>query len=62
MNRTDNKTIPTQIYRTNWNAHNGGENFMFADGHAKWMTLGATLDPSNFLWGAKWYPTYSGAG
>ncbi|MEI6499435.1 MAG: DUF1559 domain-containing protein [Armatimonadota bacterium] len=59
---TDNKTIPTQIYRTNWNAHNGGENFMFADGHAKWMTLGATLDPSNFLWGAKWYPTYSGAG
>ena len=56
---TDNKSIPTQIYRTNWQAHNGGENFMFADGHAKWMTLSSTLDPSNFLWGRKWYPTFS---
>jgi len=48
---TDNKRIPTQNHRTNWQAHNGGENFMFADGHAKWMTLSATLAPSNFLWG-----------
>ena len=58
----DNKNIATQIYRTNWEAHCGGENFMFADGHAKWMKLDATLDPNNFLWGTKWYPVYTGWG
>lgn len=40
-------------------AHNGGANYIFADGHAKWMTLGATLDPAHFLWGKRAYPCTS---
>jgi prepilin-type N-terminal cleavage/methylation domain-containing protein/prepilin-type processing-associated H-X9-DG protein len=31
--------------------HNGGANYTFADGHAKWYKLGQTLDPNAFLWG-----------
>ena len=31
--------------------HNGGSNYTFADGHAKWYTLSQTLDPNNFKWG-----------
>jgi prepilin-type N-terminal cleavage/methylation domain-containing protein/prepilin-type processing-associated H-X9-DG protein len=36
--------------------HHGGANYIFADGHAKWETLGATLDPNNFMWGRRAYP------
>jgi prepilin-type N-terminal cleavage/methylation domain-containing protein/prepilin-type processing-associated H-X9-DG protein len=35
--------------------HDGGANYVFADGHAKWMTLEQTLDPLNFKWGKKGY-------
>ncbi|MCE5217908.1 DUF1559 domain-containing protein [bacterium] len=35
--------------------HNGGSNYVFADGHAKWYSLGQTLDPNNFLWGKRAY-------
>jgi len=35
--------------------HNGGANYTFADGHAKWLRLGQTLNPENFLWGKKAY-------
>jgi prepilin-type N-terminal cleavage/methylation domain-containing protein/prepilin-type processing-associated H-X9-DG protein len=35
--------------------HNGGANYAFADGHAKWFKLGQTLDPNNFLWGKRVY-------
>lgn len=35
--------------------HNGGSNYIFADGHAKWYRLEATLDPNNFLWGKRAY-------
>jgi prepilin-type N-terminal cleavage/methylation domain-containing protein/prepilin-type processing-associated H-X9-DG protein len=34
--------------------HNAGANYTFADGHAKWLTLGRTLDP-NWLWGEKFF-------
>ncbi len=36
--------------------HNGGSNYIFADGHAKWYTLGQTLDPNHFMWGKRAYP------
>ena len=36
--------------------HNGGSNYVFADGHAKWHKFEATINPNNFLWGKKWYP------
>ncbi|NSW54784.1 MAG: DUF1559 domain-containing protein [Armatimonadetes bacterium] len=36
-------------------AHNGGTNYNFADGHAKWLKLEATLDPNSFLWGKRAY-------
>lgn len=35
--------------------HSGGTDYIFADGHAKWMKLAATLDPNNFLWGKRVY-------
>jgi len=35
----------------NPDAHNGGTNYVFADGHAKWMPLDKTLDPNDFKWG-----------
>ncbi|HEY3397280.1 MAG TPA: prepilin-type N-terminal cleavage/methylation domain-containing protein [Armatimonadota bacterium] len=36
-------------------AHNDGSNYVYADGHAKWQKLAATLDPNNFQWGKKAY-------
>jgi prepilin-type N-terminal cleavage/methylation domain-containing protein/prepilin-type processing-associated H-X9-DG protein len=39
------------ICYVNPEAHNGGSNYVFADGHAKWQTLNSTLDPANFMWG-----------
>jgi len=35
--------------------HNGGANYVFADGHAKWMRLEQTLNPNNFMWGKRAY-------
>jgi prepilin-type N-terminal cleavage/methylation domain-containing protein/prepilin-type processing-associated H-X9-DG protein len=35
--------------------HNGGSNYTFCDGHAKWEKLEVTLDPNHFLWGRKAY-------
>jgi prepilin-type N-terminal cleavage/methylation domain-containing protein/prepilin-type processing-associated H-X9-DG protein len=35
--------------------HSGGANYIFADGHAKWHKLEATLDTRNFLWGKRAY-------
>ncbi len=34
-------------------AHNGGSNYVFADGHAKWEKLEATLNPRSFQWGKR---------
>jgi prepilin-type N-terminal cleavage/methylation domain-containing protein/prepilin-type processing-associated H-X9-DG protein len=39
--------------------HLGGNNYVFADGHAKWHKLEQTLNPNNFLWGKR---VYSGGG
>lgn len=30
---------------------NGGSNYAFADGHAKWFKLNSTLDQKNYMWG-----------
>jgi prepilin-type N-terminal cleavage/methylation domain-containing protein/prepilin-type processing-associated H-X9-DG protein len=46
-----------EIVRVNWERHNGGSNYSFADGHAKWFKFNATLNPNNFMWGDKWYPS-----
>jgi hypothetical protein len=46
-----------EIVRVNWDRHNGGSNYTFADGHAKWFKLEQTLSPVNFMWGEKWYPS-----
>jgi len=35
--------------------HAGGSNYTFADGHAKWYRVEATLNPTNFLWGKRVY-------
>jgi prepilin-type N-terminal cleavage/methylation domain-containing protein/prepilin-type processing-associated H-X9-DG protein len=37
--------------------HNGGANYAFADGHAKFFRFEATINPNNFLWGKTYYPT-----
>jgi prepilin-type N-terminal cleavage/methylation domain-containing protein/prepilin-type processing-associated H-X9-DG protein len=44
-----------EIVRVKWDRHNGGANYSFADGHAKWFKLDQTLTPIN-LWGSVWHP------
>ena len=45
-----------EIVRVQWDRHNGGANYIFADGHAKWHRLEQTLDPENFMYGSRFYP------
>ncbi|MBC8138089.1 MAG: prepilin-type N-terminal cleavage/methylation domain-containing protein [Fibrella sp.] len=35
---------------------NNGANYAFADGHAKWFKLNATLDQRNYMWGKRVHP------
>ncbi|MDX1934211.1 MAG: DUF1559 domain-containing protein [Capsulimonadales bacterium] len=37
--------------------HSGGSNYTFADGHAKWFRFDATINPNNFLWGKRYFPS-----
>ncbi len=39
--------------------HTDGMNYLFCDGHVKWMKLEATLNPRAFLWGKR---NYGGGG
>lgn len=32
-----------------------GSNYTFADGHAKFQRLAATLNPEGFMWGKSFY-------
>lgn len=56
-----NKDKP-EITRVMWERHNktglhdGGANYIMADGHAKFRTLAQTLDPNHFQWGEYFYP------
>ena len=50
------KSDKPEIVRVQWDRHNGGSNYSFADGHAKWFKFDQTLNPLNFMWGEKWYP------
>jgi prepilin-type N-terminal cleavage/methylation domain-containing protein/prepilin-type processing-associated H-X9-DG protein len=53
-----------QIGRVQWDRHpnanqglpNGGSNYIFLDGHAKWMPFGITLDTTKLYYGDKYYP------
>lgn len=46
------------VLRVAWDRHTGGQgaNYSFADGHAKYQTLGATLNPNSYEYGDKRYP------
>lgn len=44
------------ITRVNWTAHAQRSNYVFADGHARSLTLAQTLAPTAFLWGERFYP------
>jgi len=46
--------LPHIVY-CKYDAHTGGSNYIFADGHAKWQTLGQTVNPNHFQWGVKAY-------
>ena len=35
--------------------HAQGANYVYCDGHTKWMKLEKTLDPNNFQWGKRMY-------
>ena len=37
--------------------HQGGSNYVFADGHSKFFRFESTINPNNFLWGKSYYPT-----
>ncbi len=45
--------------RVAWDRHSSGQgaNYSFADGHAKYQTLGAVLNPSAYEFGDRWYAT-----
>lgn len=55
-----------QIARVQWDRHptatanssqpNAGSNYIFLDGHAKWLPFAVTLDTTQLLYGAKYYP------
>jgi prepilin-type N-terminal cleavage/methylation domain-containing protein/prepilin-type processing-associated H-X9-DG protein len=45
--------------RLKWDRHSGGANYNFFDGHAKWFRLEQTLNPDNYLYGDKWYPSFN---
>lgn len=45
-----------ELTRVRWDRHNGGANYTFFDGHAKWMKLEQTLVSTRFLWGERFYP------
>jgi len=47
------------ILRVKWDMHSGqkGANYSFADGHAKFQTVGQTLNPTRYEYGEKWYPS-----
>lgn len=51
---TDDKEY--YLNRANYDLHGNGTNYAFADGHARFYPIGATLNPSRFMWGERFYP------
>jgi prepilin-type N-terminal cleavage/methylation domain-containing protein/prepilin-type processing-associated H-X9-DG protein len=52
----DNPTVgKPHIMYSSYDRHFDGGNYLFADGHVKWLKLSTTLDPNNFLWGKRAY-------
>ena len=47
------------IQYANYKRHNKNINFLFCDGHVKALTLQASLNPTNFLWGKEAYSVVS---
>lgn len=47
------------IIRVQWDRHSGGANYAYADGHAKYQKLGATLNPDNYQYGDQFYPGWA---
>ena len=46
-----------EIVRVKFDRHEGGSNYSFFDGHAKWFRLEQTFNPDSWQWGDHWYPT-----
>jgi prepilin-type N-terminal cleavage/methylation domain-containing protein/prepilin-type processing-associated H-X9-DG protein len=53
--RTAPGTQYAHIVYTQPDRHSNGANYTFADGHSKWMTLEATLNPLSYKWGKQFY-------
>jgi prepilin-type processing-associated H-X9-DG protein len=52
------RAMPGQLFalvRIGHTRHNGGANYIFVDGHAKWYRIEATLVPK-WLWGPATFP------
>lgn len=45
------------IVRIKWDRHNKGANYAYGDGHAKFASLGKTLNPESYQYGDRWLPT-----
>jgi len=53
----NDKNDKSDIVRVKWDRHSGGGNYAYADGHAKFQKLDQTLNPTNYGYGEKWYPS-----
>jgi prepilin-type N-terminal cleavage/methylation domain-containing protein len=60
-NNTGGRSTMFVLSGTMW-IHNGGDNFVLADGHAKWRRLGAQLSPQNTDATSDPYTGYDGQG
>lgn len=58
INNTNDGT-PTTLVRINFTRFNGGSNYTFLDGHAKFHKLEQTLSNTSFKWGERFYPPHA---
>jgi prepilin-type N-terminal cleavage/methylation domain-containing protein/prepilin-type processing-associated H-X9-DG protein len=49
----------TDIVRVKWDRHQGGANYAYGDGHAKFRKLGQTLNPDKYEYGDHFYPPFA---
>ena len=42
--------------RVKWDRHRGGSEYVFFDGHVKYLKIEQTINPNDYYWGKEFYP------